>query len=227
MCNAYNHSPECDCGWGGQGWPDGDRRGIRLAPPPPRPEKECPNYVTLAEYYPYVCYNARCPVCHANVFFYQSPYGGRVFFDELGPPWPKHPCTDWGTRITVQDPGHGQKCWALSWRRQGWIPFICEKIAEEADGVIVSGHWRSQLSGREYKVRVALAGDYDSLRVWLRTPPAQPYYLRVKPGDPWSVEVSTFLLDRGCDPIPLNCPGSTKPGWGRLLVRYGDEASWP
>jgi hypothetical protein len=42
----------------------------------------------------YVNPNARCPVCGANVYFYQSPYGGRVFFDELGPPWPKHPCTD-------------------------------------------------------------------------------------------------------------------------------------
>src|SRR6185436_1907844 len=42
----------------------------------------------------YVNPNARCPVCGADVYFYQSPYGGRVFFDELGPPWPKHPCTD-------------------------------------------------------------------------------------------------------------------------------------
>jgi hypothetical protein len=42
----------------------------------------------------YVNPNARCPVCDASVYFYQSPYGGRVFFDELGPPWPKHPCTD-------------------------------------------------------------------------------------------------------------------------------------
>jgi len=42
----------------------------------------------------YVNPNAHCPVCGAEVFFYQSPYGGRVFFDELGPPWPKHPCTD-------------------------------------------------------------------------------------------------------------------------------------
>lgn len=42
----------------------------------------------------YVNPNARCPVCGASVYFYQSPYGGRVFFDELGPPWPKHPCTD-------------------------------------------------------------------------------------------------------------------------------------
>lgn len=42
----------------------------------------------------YVNPNARCPVCGVEVYFYQSPYGGRVFFDDLGPPWPKHPCTD-------------------------------------------------------------------------------------------------------------------------------------
>jgi hypothetical protein len=43
------------------------------------------------------CYaepNARCPVCDAPVFFYQNEHGSRVYFDELGPPWPKHPCTD-------------------------------------------------------------------------------------------------------------------------------------
>jgi hypothetical protein len=38
--------------------------------------------------------NAKCPVCGADVFFYQNAAGSRVFFDELGPPWPKHPCTD-------------------------------------------------------------------------------------------------------------------------------------
>jgi hypothetical protein len=38
--------------------------------------------------------NANCPVCGAEVFFYQNQHGSRVFFDELGPPWPKHPCTD-------------------------------------------------------------------------------------------------------------------------------------
>lgn len=37
--------------------------------------------------------NAECPVCRSPVFFYQNEYGSRVFFDELGPPWPKHPCT--------------------------------------------------------------------------------------------------------------------------------------
>lgn len=27
-------------------------------------------------------------------FFYQNEFGSRVYFDDLGPPWPKHPCTD-------------------------------------------------------------------------------------------------------------------------------------
>ncbi|MGC4746832.1 DUF1707 SHOCT-like domain-containing protein [Micromonospora sp. DT201] len=42
--------------------------------------------------------NASCPVCGASVYFYANQHGSRVFFDDLGPPWPKHPCTDDPTR---------------------------------------------------------------------------------------------------------------------------------
>ena len=42
----------------------------------------------------FVIPNANCPVCNEPVFYYQNEFGSRVFFDELGPPWPKHPCTD-------------------------------------------------------------------------------------------------------------------------------------
>ncbi len=38
--------------------------------------------------------NATCPVCGQLVYFYANASGSRVFFDEIGPPWPKHPCTD-------------------------------------------------------------------------------------------------------------------------------------
>lgn len=38
--------------------------------------------------------NATCPVCGASVFYYQNSHGSRVFFDDLGPLWPKHRCTD-------------------------------------------------------------------------------------------------------------------------------------
>ncbi|MCC6925118.1 YXWGXW repeat-containing protein [Novosphingobium sp.] len=48
--------------------------------------------------------NANCPVCGARVFFYQNDFGSRVFFDDLGPPWPKHPCTD-NAYPSVVEPG--------------------------------------------------------------------------------------------------------------------------
>jgi hypothetical protein len=36
------------------------------------------------------------PECGADVFFYRSPYNGRVYFNALGWPWPKHGSTDNG-----------------------------------------------------------------------------------------------------------------------------------
>jgi hypothetical protein len=45
--------------------------------------------------------NARCPVCGEQVWYYQNEYGSRVFFDDIGWPWPKHPCTDTGTRSSL------------------------------------------------------------------------------------------------------------------------------
>lgn len=91
-CNGHNHYPDCDCGWGGDtgGGYGGSASPIRIRCPDGQdwlPHRS-PGYTS------YVNPNATCPVCGDNVFFYQSPYGGRVFFDELGPPWPKHPCTD-------------------------------------------------------------------------------------------------------------------------------------
>lgn len=38
--------------------------------------------------------NATCPVCGALVYFWSNGIGSRVYFDEMGPPWPRHPCTD-------------------------------------------------------------------------------------------------------------------------------------
>lgn len=90
-CNAWNHPPDCSCGWGGDTGARGYRVssvGIQLA------DGRLWNKSARPKIESYVNPNALCPVCGAKVFFYQSETGGRVFFDKLGPPWPKHPCTD-------------------------------------------------------------------------------------------------------------------------------------
>lgn len=94
-CNAQNHPSSCDCGFGGDtgggGWPQ-----------PPSPGTAPAVFGGWGLYETrrlesYTIPNARCPVCHDAVFFYQSEWGGRVFFNPpLGPPWPKHECTDNG-----------------------------------------------------------------------------------------------------------------------------------
>jgi hypothetical protein len=76
--------------------------------------------------------NASCPVCGVRVFFYQAPDGGRVFFDELGPPWPKHPCTD-NSESVIGKRHISSKATSevrtFRWQRDGWYPFICERVA--------------------------------------------------------------------------------------------------
>jgi hypothetical protein len=62
------------------------------------------------------------------VYFFQATNGGRVFFDELGPPWPKHPCTDRSTDdspvVIDRLPGRASGTATPSWERDGWSPFL-------------------------------------------------------------------------------------------------------
>lgn len=95
MCNAHNHPPGCSCGWGGvwygNSWVDNRAWALNRGPKPRKTGSQHGTYSNLST--GHTNPNASCPVCGAPVYFYESPYGGRVYFDELGPPWPKHPCT--------------------------------------------------------------------------------------------------------------------------------------
>ena len=59
-----------------------------------RPAKNVPHRGAYSSPEAYVNPNAKCPVCGKMVFYFQNRFGSRVFFDDLGWPWPKHPCTD-------------------------------------------------------------------------------------------------------------------------------------
>jgi hypothetical protein len=92
---GYNHYPSCPCGWCAKGW--SSRSGLS----PVESLFSARDATHLLKRHRirsrlacYVNPNARCPVCNEPVFFYANAAGSRVFFDDLGPPWPKHPCTD-------------------------------------------------------------------------------------------------------------------------------------
>jgi hypothetical protein len=75
MCNAWNHSPGCTCGFGGEGH-KGKAGSLRT---------------TWCYRNEDFCQPTKCPKCGGSVYFVRHN-GGSVWFDDLGLPWPKHPC---------------------------------------------------------------------------------------------------------------------------------------
>jgi hypothetical protein len=126
MCNAWNHSSDCRCGWGGtghlgQGGSFSANRGVGAT-------FKTYRELLIGASNP----NAHCPECGIKVFFYESPYGGRVFFDHPGPPWPKHPCTSSNERVSsvrrIEIDFHSRIHVSTSAFRDGWMPFLCEIV---------------------------------------------------------------------------------------------------
>lgn len=134
MCNAANHLPSCDCGFGGStgggGWHWGTVSNFAQQYAAPSFGWARDRGGTVESY---VNPNAHCPVCGCPVFFYRSPHNGRVFFDSLGPPWPKHRCTD-----NRREPQRTTQSWldvapAPTWRDGGWSPLLSPRVSSGVD----------------------------------------------------------------------------------------------
>lgn len=112
--------------------------------------------------------NARCPVCGDRVFFYRSPYDGKVFFDELGPPWPKHPCTDnagWHSPVPLSKTSAYEtedSEQEAQWQRSGWEPFRCKNTKHIESKSITEITGRVEGSEREWALYVR--GEIHDLR---------------------------------------------------------------
>jgi len=133
-CNAHGHPPFCNCGWGGENHGSSKK-----------------NFTSdWSKVTSHTNPNASCPVCSTKVFFYRSPNGGSVFFDELGPPWQKHPCTDdkayLQARLLVN-----QKNKNKNNRRKkksfSWWPYPCHKVDSlpNGEGVCLYGEGDKRL----------------------------------------------------------------------------------
>lgn len=97
---GYNHYPWCTCGWcyktgSGAYSPEYHRAAIIGSFDAYHSKRILTDRGAYSSWSAcFVSHNAKCPVCGARVYFYQNAFGSRVFFDALGWPWPKHPCTD-------------------------------------------------------------------------------------------------------------------------------------
>lgn len=130
MCNAWNHPINCTCGWGGIG-----HSGKSRSPYPPYLFPDVP--IITGKYISFVKPNSRCPVCGEIVFFYQAPSGGRVFFDNLGPPWPKHPCTDNNRdHAPLKLSALNLDSIEFDWQIEEWQPFIVDTVKDFDRGII-------------------------------------------------------------------------------------------
>ena len=85
-CNAFNHHPDCNCGWGGVNY--GSANSLPWATYP----SVLRLHTDWGRWSSYTIPNVRCWDCGEAVFFHRSPNGGSVLFDALGPPWPIHLC---------------------------------------------------------------------------------------------------------------------------------------
>lgn len=93
---GFNHYPDCACGWCVNYGRMSRATRVRLLD-----DLRHRDALTLLKGNSartisgcYINPNAKCPICGDAVYFYANEHGSRVFFDDLGPPWPKHPCTD-------------------------------------------------------------------------------------------------------------------------------------
>jgi hypothetical protein len=150
-CNAHNHPPNCSCGWGGTFY---EANGQWATPDWSKAE----NYSNP---------NAKCPVCSASVYFYKSPEGGSVFFDDLGPPWPKHPCTDLG-KTPLMHPAKALK------KKAGWWPLLRE-IGSLATVPLPKGEGTLvvDVQGREIFIKGNPKILKQAVPLWIRAVPGQ------------------------------------------------------
>lgn len=235
-CNAYNHPSDCNCGWGGDtSWMP---RSIVADGTIWRSDRQPTSDSFINP-------NALCPVCGAPVFFYQSPFGGRVFFDELGPPWPKHPCTDNGTppKVYTSTKSSSQKLPSAFLPRDAWRPLIAKssQCLGEFDRIILDGDsgFRGGFPGRFICVPTATACHSPAFWRWIPSNPAMVEVSTIqvtKSGDVesqafsvpcWFRSDNDFALWRASPNVPLPPDALNAVGWSLSFAWRLAGKIWP
>jgi hypothetical protein len=149
--------------------------------------------------------HTNCPVCGEPVWFYRSPYDGRVFFDDLGWPWPKHDCTDNPRKLRAarrhpsSPPSGSEPAW-----QDGWEPLLSVDTYTRHERLRIGGRFR----GRYLELYLPGSELFDR---------GSPVFLRELSGKPDLFEI-TFLRSRG-----TNVQGHRAVAFRTRLAHAGDD----
>lgn len=97
MCNAWNHPPDCNCGWGGDTGGGGFSRSNASFNLSSLLSQSSTYKATLQRTLSPELRSAEtrrtaCWWCGALVYYHTNGYGDSVLFDDLGHPWQVHHC---------------------------------------------------------------------------------------------------------------------------------------
>jgi hypothetical protein len=117
----------------------------------------------------------KCRDCGGRCYFYQNQNGSKVFFDSLGPPWPKHFC-------------HERKQQPPDWKAEGFTPIHILDAIPDTKHQALSLQIEILPSGIKVALRLKERKDIPRLRAVM----AHPFHVRqpAKAGDCWIL--STF-----------------------------------
>lgn len=91
MCNAWNHSFDCVCGFGGDASYLQDHSALNLRKNAEFNIRIDGNVEYWVNHGSYLGKSSLCPYCLTTVFFVRYN-GGCVWLNALAWPWPRHPC---------------------------------------------------------------------------------------------------------------------------------------
>ena len=101
MCNAFNHSRGCRCGFGGEGHrgrgggpAKGHRQNGAHSNALPRHWTGRSMSQRAVELRRSLLFPVRCRFCGVQIFLFADPDGGFAIFSQIGKPWPKHRCSE-------------------------------------------------------------------------------------------------------------------------------------
>lgn len=128
-CNGHNHSPDCQCGWGGVNY------GTTWASIDHLFNEFGWRSDAIGVWWQFsgdVREPSPCPYCRKDVFFIRHN-GGSFWVDLLGWPWPKHECFDSATAFNPWDRHDPRRVFQAKLPSQGRLVELTELFRSRPD----------------------------------------------------------------------------------------------